>query len=211
MSFPISRFPLLPPFSPPSSFPVYPRILVYPSNLTTQIVMNSYLSDDTKVQNGATEAPVVEDEQILDAYSRTVTRVAKEASEAVVQIQGIAKHKKPVGGGSGFIISSDGFVITNHHVISRSDQVQITLQDGRSMPAKIIGTDKSTDVAVLQVSAEGLRKLSFADSSSLQVGQVAIAVGNPFGFQYTVTTGVVSALGRTLRSESGRLIDDGRR
>ena len=76
------------------------------------------------------------------------------------------------------------------------------------MPAKIIGTDKSTDVAVLQVSAEGLRKLSFADSSSLQVGQVAIAVGNPFGFQYTVTTGVVSALGRTLRSESGRLIDD---
>jgi S1-C subfamily serine protease len=99
-------------------------------------------------------------------------------------------------------------VITNHHVISRSDQVTITLQDGRSMPAKTIGSDPATDVAVLQVHAEGLKKLSFGNSATLQVGQVAIAVGNPFGFQYTVTTGVVSALGRTLRSESGRLIDD---
>jgi S1-C subfamily serine protease len=150
----------------------------------------------------------IEDSLLLDAYSQTVVRVARDASEAVVQIQGSGKGNRPAGGGSGFIISSDGFVITNHHVIGRAESVVITLQDGRAMTAKIIGADPSTDVAVLQVHAEGLRRLSFADSSALQVGQIAIAVGNPFGFQYTVTTGVVSALGRTLRSESGRLIDD---
>jgi len=168
--------------------------------------MLSFLTDDSPVQSATSNG--IDDDQLLDAYSRTVTRVAKDASEAVVQIQGISKGKKSAGGGSGFIISSDGFIITNHHVISRSEEVQITLQDGRQMPAKIIGADSSTDVAVLQVHAEGLRKLSFANSSLLQVGQLAIAVGNPFGFQYTVTAGVVSALGRTLRSESGRLIDD---
>ncbi len=168
--------------------------------------MISFLSDASTVAamnaNGADDGP------LLDSYSRTVTRVAKDASEAVVQIQGVAKGGKPAGGGSGFIISSDGFVVTNHHVINRTEQVSITLQDGRSMPAKIIGADPATDVAILQVHAEGLRKLSFGDSGALLVGQIAIAVGNPFGFQYTVTTGVVSALGRTLRSESGRLIDD---
>ncbi|HLF63685.1 MAG TPA: trypsin-like peptidase domain-containing protein [Saprospiraceae bacterium] len=168
--------------------------------------MFSFLTDDSPIATANTNG--TDDGQLLDSYSRTVTRVAKEASEAVVQIQGVANGGQPAGGGSGFIISSDGFVITNHHVISRTDQVSITLQDGRSMPAKIIGTDASTDVAVLQVHAEGVRKLSFGNSAALQVGQIAIAVGNPFGFQYTVTTGVVSALGRTLRSESGRLIDD---
>lgn len=168
--------------------------------------MLSFLKDDSPV---ATSSPNgSEDDQLLDSYSRTVTRVARDASEAVVQIQGINKDGKPAGGGSGFIISSDGFVITNHHVINKTDQVTVSLQDGRAMSAKIIGADAATDVAVLQVHAEGLRKLSFGNSGALQVGQIAIAVGNPFGFQYTVTTGVVSALGRTLRSESGRLIDD---
>jgi S1-C subfamily serine protease len=168
--------------------------------------MLSFLTDNSPIVTAAANG--TDDGQLLDSYSRTITRVAKEASEAVVQIQGMAKGGKPAGGGSGFIISSDGFVVTNHHVINKTDQVSISLQDGRSMPAKIIGTDASTDVAILQVHAEGLRKLSFGDSGALQVGQIAIAVGNPFGFQYTVTTGVVSALGRTLRSESGRLIDD---
>ena len=168
--------------------------------------MLSFLKDDSpEVSMGSIGT---DDGQILDAYSRTVTHVAKNASEAVVQIQGTTKNGRPMGGGSGFIISSDGFIITNHHVINRADSVMINLQDGRTMPAKIRGIDPSTDVAVLQVHAEGLRRLSFADSSKLLVGQIAIAVGNPFGFQYTVTTGVVSALGRTLRSESGRLIDD---
>lgn len=157
--------------------------------------------DSASVSNGA-------DDTLLDAYSRTVTRVAKFASEAVVQIQGLATDNRPTGGGSGFIISSDGFVVTNHHVIARAERVAISLQDGRNMPAKVVGSDASTDVAVLQVRGEGLRQLVFGDSAALQVGQIAIAVGNPFGFQYTVTAGVVSALGRTLRSESGRLIDD---
>lgn len=168
--------------------------------------MLSFLTDASPIATITTNG--TDDGHLLDSYSRTVTRVAKDASEAVVQIQGIAKGGKPAGGGSGFIISSDGFVVTNHHVINRTEQVSITLQDGRSMPAKIIGADPATDVAILQVHAEGLRKLSFGDSGALLVGQIAIAVGNPFGFQYTVTTGVVSALGRTLRSESGRLIDD---
>lgn len=168
--------------------------------------MLTFLSDQSVSESFSTGIP--EDAGLLDAYSRTVTRVAKDASEAVVQIQGTGKGNKPAGTGSGFIISSDGFVITNHHVIARSTHVSLTLQDGRAMPARIVGSDSATDVAVLQVHAEGLRKLAFTNSSTLQVGQIAIAVGNPFGFQYTVTAGVVSALGRTLRSESGRLIDD---
>jgi S1-C subfamily serine protease len=167
----------------------------------------AFLSDNTSTLNGGA-ASVAEDDQLLDVYSRTITRVAKFASEAVVQIQGMSSQNKPSGSGSGFIISSDGFVVTNHHVISKAHKIHISLQDGRQMAAKVIGADPSTDVAVLQVHAEGLRRLSFGDSEALQVGQIAIAVGNPFGFQYTVTAGVVSALGRTLRSQSGRLIDD---
>lgn len=166
----------------------------------------AFLSDHTPVLSDLPEVKEGND-ALLDVYSRTVTRVAKYASEAVVQIQGFVKGH-PAGSGSCFIISSDGFIVTNHHVIARSEQILITLQDGRQIPAKVIGTDPPTDVAVLQVHAEGLRRLTFGDSASLQVGQIAIAVGNPFGFQYTVTAGVVSALGRTLRSESGRLIDD---
>ncbi len=165
------------------------------------------LADDHPVMDGV-KAGTETDDQRLDAYSRTITHVAKYASEAVVQIQGMQQGGRSAGNGSGFIISSDGFVVTNHHVIGRAEQITVTLQDGRSMPAKKLGSDASTDVALLQVHAEGLRKLSFGDSAALQVGQIAIAVGNPFGFQYTVTAGVVSALGRTLRSESGRLIDD---
>jgi S1-C subfamily serine protease len=167
----------------------------------------AFLSDNDSTLSTVSTSTELDGER-LDVYSRTISGVARFASEAVVQIQGVSAKDKPTGSGSGFIISSDGFVVTNHHVIAKADKISISLQDGRSMPAKIIGVDPSTDVAVLQVHAEGLRRLSFGDSAGLLVGQIAIAVGNPFGFQYTVTAGVVSALGRTLRSESGRLIDD---
>ena len=158
------------------------------------------------------------DGQLLDAYSQTVISVAKKTSDAVVQIQVKKKPttqkrrtrnpQSPFGTGSGFIISSDGLIVTNSHVIKGAEKIQVNLQDGRHLPAQLIGDDPATDIAVLKINAEKLSYIQFGDSDELQVGQLAIAIGNPFGFQYTLTAGVVSALGRTLRTESQRLIDD---
>ena len=157
------------------------------------------------------------DAPLLDAYSQTIVQVSQNVSPAVVQIKvkkkqsarrGRGKRQQPFGTGSGFIISSDGFIVTNSHVVNNALQIGVTLQDGRTLPAKLIGDDPATDIAVLQVNADNLRSVRFGNSDHLQVGQLAVAIGNPYGFQYSVTTGVVSALGRTLRSESGRLIDD---
>ncbi len=160
------------------------------------------------------ESTSIPDPELLDAYSRTVTAVARKVSDAVVHI----KVEKPGrrgrspqngnGAGSGFIISSDGFIVTNSHVVKGATQIEADLQDGRSFPARLVGDDPATDIAVLQINADRLSTVGFGDSDRLQVGQLAIAIGNPYGFQYSLTAGVVSALGRTLRSESGRLIDD---
>ena len=159
---------------------------------------------------------ITNDSHLLDAYSRTVVQVANEVSDAVVQIK-VKKHKAtivngrkrpPFNSGSGFIISTDGFIVTNSHVINNAKSIEVVLQDGRILAGNIIGDDPATDIAVLQVDAVNLTPLKFGDSDQLQVGQLAIAIGNPYGFQYSLTAGVVSALGRTLRSESGRLIDD---
>ena len=158
------------------------------------------------------------DHELLDAYSQTVVNASSSSSDAVVQIK-VKKDKRtqkpnrrgrkePYGTGSGFIISTDGFIVTNSHVVSHAVAIQVTLQDGRQFKAQLIGDDAATDIAVLQIDADNLSTLKFGNSDQLQVGQVAIAIGNPYGFQYSVTAGVVSALGRTLRSESGRLIDD---
>jgi S1-C subfamily serine protease len=110
--------------------------------------------------------------------------------------------------GSGFIISTDGFVVTNNHVIEQAQDIRVSLADGRTVKAELKGADASTDIAVLKIDVTGLKALSFADSEALQPGQIAIAIGNPLGLQHTVTAGVVSALGRTLRANNGRLIDD---
>ncbi|MFQ5446231.1 MAG: S1C family serine protease, partial [Saprospiraceae bacterium] len=110
--------------------------------------------------------------------------------------------------GSGFVISSDGFVVTNSHVVSNATKIDVTLQDGRTFTGQLTGDDPATDIAILQIDGDNLRPAQFSNSDELQVGQLAVAIGNPYGFQYSVTAGVVSALGRTLRSESGRLIDD---
>lgn len=156
------------------------------------------------------------DAHLLDAYSQTIVGVSKSVSPAVVQIK-VAKKKLPApkpgqqqayGTGSGFIISSDGFIVTNSHVVSQAEKIEVVLQDGREFTGKLVGEDPATDIAVLQINADNLRATRFGNSDGLQVGQLAVAIGNPYGFQYSVTTGVVSALGRTLRSESGRLIDD---
>lgn len=157
-----------------------------------------------------------EDEQLLDAYSSTITRVVSAAAEAVVHIQVKKNVQDPrtrqqraaPASGSGFIISSDGFIVTNHHVIEDATEIKVSLSDGRTVPAEPKGADPSTDIAVLKIYETGLRALSFADSDQLKPGQIAIAIGNPLGLQHTVTAGVVSALGRTLRASNGRLIDD---
>jgi len=112
------------------------------------------------------------------------------------------------GSGSGFIISTDGFVVTNNHVIENAREIRVSLADGRTVNAELKGADPSTDIAVLKIDVTGLKALTFANSEKLQPGQIAIAIGNPLGLQHTVTAGVVSALGRTLRANNGRLIDD---
>ncbi len=155
------------------------------------------------------------DNTLLDAYSSTVTSVVQGVSDAIVHIEvkrkGVdPRTRKPgiqAGNGSGFAISSDGYILTNNHVIEKAVEIKVTFRDGRKVDADLKGADPSTDIAVLKVD-EKLTPLSFADSSALQPGQIAIAIGNPYGLQQTVTTGVVSALGRTLRSKNGRLIDD---
>jgi|HubBroStandDraft_2_1064218.scaffolds.fasta_scaffold28232_4 S1-C subfamily serine protease len=156
------------------------------------------------------------DAELLDSYSRTITSVVGQVAEAVVHIQvqkrtidprTREKHLMP-GSGSGFIISTDGFVVTNNHVIEQAEDIKVSLADGRTVAAELKGADPSTDIAVLKIDGTGLKALVFADSESLQPGQIAIAIGNPLGLQHTVTAGVVSALGRTLRANNGRLIDD---
>jgi len=156
------------------------------------------------------------DGDLLDAYSRTVVGVAQRVSNAVVHLKVEKKQQGrrqappqgAAGTGSGFIISSDGLVVTNSHVVSGAERIEGMLQDGRMFQARVVGDDPATDLAVVKVDGESLVPVAFGESRRLQVGQIAIAIGNPFGFQYSVTAGVVSALGRTLRSQSGRLIDD---
>lgn len=156
------------------------------------------------------------DEELLDSYSRTITSVVGQVAEAVVHIQVQKRATDPrrrvtgpmPASGSGFIISTDGFVVTNNHVIDMAEDIRVSLADGRTVNAELKGADPSTDIAVLKIDETGLKALVFADSEGVQPGQIAIAIGNPLGLQHTVTAGVVSALGRTLRSNNGRLIDD---
>ena len=142
-----------------------------------------------------------DDRALLDAYSQAVTAVAEQVSPAVVRIEA-------AGSGSGFVMTPDGYLLTNSHVVSGTKQVAVTLQDGQRTAGQVMGDDPHTDIALVRIDAPRLVALTFADSSALRVGQLAIAVGNPYGFDCTVTAGVVSALGRSLRTKTGRLVDD---
>lgn len=150
------------------------------------------------------------DLQLLDAYSEVVSGVFYSISPSVVHIKNIRanQNRSPESMGSGFIISSDGYIISNHHVVTGAKQLLVTLDDGIMLTAELKGSDASTDIAVLKVDGRNYRSLSFANSDALKPGQIAIAVGNPFGLQQTITAGVISATGRSLRAGNGRLIDD---
>ena len=147
------------------------------------------------------------DEILIDAYSDAVSGAVSIAHPAVVHIE-VSGTNAPGGSGSGFFISPDGYLLTNSHVVHGARELKVFLADGRKLLADLIGEDPETDLAVLRVSADELAHLTLADSAVIRPGQIAIAIGSPMGFQQTVTAGIVSGPGRSLRGASGRLIDN---
>ncbi len=164
-------------------------------------------------ENGSLGAPAsddVADDEILDAYSQAVVGAVEHVGAAVVSIYvgGAGEAARARGGaGSGVVVTPDGYVLTNEHVVQNAQDARVAFVDGRSVPAVVVGRDPSTDLAVLRAQAGALPYARLSTTHPLRVGQLAVAVGNPFGFESTVSAGVVSALGRSLRSRHGRLIE----
>jgi S1-C subfamily serine protease len=168
--------------------------------------------EDSPSSGAAKPLPILTDGSLLDAYSNAVVSAADRISPAVVKIdvrRNAKQHRSESGGsGSGFLFTPDGLILTNSHVVSGASEVGVSLRDGHSLDADILGDDPHTDLALVRVSGSKLPTVQFGTSRGIRVGQLAIAIGNPYGFECTVTAGVVSALGRSMRAYSGRLIDD---
>ncbi len=164
-------------------------------------------------ETGDTVTPV-EPETLLDAFSQAVVRVVQRVAPAVVGLHVVRSLGMPQrvaevpGAGSGFLITPDGYILTNSHVVHRARRIVVSLADGTELPGELVGEDPATDLAVVRVQATGLPAAELGDSDRLQVGQLVIAIGNPLGLQASVVTGVVSALGRSLRGPDGRLIEN---
>ncbi len=161
------------------------------------------------VPSGEPPLPVG-DTELLDAYSRAVVDVVARVAPSVVSIRVTVEGRRGTGegAGSGFVVAPDGFVVTNHHVVDGASRVSVAFTDGHEVDARVEGTDPPTDLALLRVVEAGLAPVEIGRSEDLRVGQLVIAIGNPLGFQSTVSTGVISALGRNLRGRTGRLIEN---
>jgi S1-C subfamily serine protease len=166
-----------------------------------------FVNDRTRESGSTVEYPA-SDAGLLDAYSRAVAETVRRAGPAVVHIRALADEPGRGGSGSGFLISPDGLIMTNSHVVHGAGRLEVQTSDGRTSRAEIVGDDPDTDLAVIRIDLPELPWIAFADSEQVRVGQIAIAIGNPLGFDNTVTAGIVSALGRTFPSRTGRLIDN---
>jgi len=162
------------------------------------------LDESERRASGASSAP--DDGRLLDAYSAAVVSAAEAVGPAVAHLEVELKGRR--GTGSGFAFTPDGLLLTNSHVVHGAKHIRATFADGLSRDADLVGEDPDTDIAVIRIGGNALPAVVLGSSRGVRVGQLAIAIGNPYGFQHTVTAGVVSALGRSLRAQTGRLIDD---